>query len=341
MGLWQTIDNEFLGNGTPSSANNPNFKGSNPPPKIDLKAKQLTTDALRTFKSVGGGVAPLASEFFLPAFIAKLGLDAVIPSIKQAYYDKMEENGIPLPSNIASDPLPEPEPITPPTPEPFVTPPEPATTLMDVLANNGNSVSHNVAENAKFTEYIGKAIERATETLTRNLQTLNTSIQSLTVAVVNDTDINSAYKELDLSDSVYDRDIDIAYKDTNLSNNIDMTNAVESLSDNVSSLKNGVKIEKSQVEETLIAKKLGHIEFDTTPIQVDNLGDNIPVLTPQQMRAVKDAVVAKKNSDENTFSIDDSDIEDGLSISEVNIAEIFDRWSATLRNEEILTPATI
>lgn len=64
---------------------------------------------------------------------------------------------------------------------------------------------------------------------------------------------------------------------------------------------------KTNLELELVTKKLEYYTKETTEIQLDNFGDNIPPLSPQMYRAYKDAVVAKKNSDENTFELDDDD----------------------------------
>ena len=53
------------------------------------------------------------------------------------------------------------------------------------------------------------------------------------------------------------------------------------------------------------------------------------------MRAIKDAVVAQKNSDENTFELDDIDIDDIFGVDMPNISSIFDFSSKTTRLQEV------
>ncbi|MDO8454083.1 MAG: hypothetical protein Q7S59_05885 [Sulfurimonas sp.] len=69
-------------------------------------------------------------------------------------------------------------------------------------------------------------------------------------------------------------------------------------------------LENHATTTDLLNKKLEHITFETTDFQADNLGDEIPSASPQKMRAIKDAVVAKKNSDENTFEVDGDDYDE-------------------------------
>lgn len=96
-----------------------------------------------------------------------------------------------------------------------------------------------------------------------------------------------------------------------------------------------VDINRSDNELALTAKQLEIAQFDTTEIQLGNLGDEIPKTTPQMMRAIKDAVVAKKNSDENTFQIDETDIDDFFGVGIPDISSIFDFSSKTSRLQEV------
>ncbi len=98
-------------------------------------------------------------------------------------------------------------------------------------------------------------------------------------------------------------------------------------------LQKGIVVQKSVEEASLIGKQLEQANFDTTPIQVDNLGDDIPELSPQHMRAIKDAVTAKKNSDENTFELDDEDIFDMFQMPD--ISSIFGYHKKSERNAEV------
>lgn len=99
----------------------------------------------------------------------------------------------------------------------------------------------------------------------------------------------------------------------------------------------GVTIKRSEKEIALTDKKLEHITYERTPIQLDNVGDVIPSATPQEMRAIKNAVVAKKYSDENTFEVDDSDIDDLFdNLQDIDLSSIFDYSKKSTRLTEVL-----
>ncbi len=84
----------------------------------------------------------------------------------------------------------------------------------------------------------------------------------------------------------------------------------------------------------MIDLQISALNFDKTPLDINDMGDTIPLLTPQEMRAVKNAHVAKKNSDENTFEVDDFELDDMFVMPD--ISEIFgrtckfDRWQGAL-----------
>lgn len=83
----------------------------------------------------------------------------------------------------------------------------------------------------------------------------------------------------------------------------------------------------------LTKQKLKHINYELEPVQLDNIADDIPKATPQEMRAIKDAVVAKKNSDENTFDVDNSDIEDMFDMPD--LSSIFNFIGKSGRYEDV------
>ena len=125
------------------------------------------------------------------------------------------------------------------------------------------------------------------------------------------------------------QEAEVAYKEQALSDNEAVAKHNESIVKNQKALnktiasidktfKNGVSIKKTELENNLLNLQVKKEEFESTPIELDNLGDEIPKLSPQQMRAVKNAVVAKKNSDENTFELDADDIEDMFGMPDIS-----------------------
>jgi len=144
------------------------------------------------------------------------------------------------------------------------------------------------------------------------------------------------------------QEAEVAYKEQALSDNEAIAKHNESIVKNQKALnktiasidktfKNGVSIKKTELENNLLNLQVKKEEFESTPIELDNLGDEIPKLSPQQMRAVKNAVVAKKNSDENTFELDADDIEDMFGMPD--ISDIFKFNKKTERIKSVVGDA--
>ena len=144
------------------------------------------------------------------------------------------------------------------------------------------------------------------------------------------------------------QEAEVAYKEQALSDNEAVAKHNESIVKNQKALnktiasidktfKNGVSIKKTELENNLLNLQVKKEEFESTPIELDNLGDEIPKLSPQQMRAVKNAVVAKKNSDENTFELDADDIEDMFGMPD--ISDIFKFNKKTERIKSVVGDA--
>jgi len=114
----------------------------------------------------------------------------------------------------------------------------------------------------------------------------------------------------------------------------EISNSVDSLANSKSAsktsldsikkvLNDGITIKKTKSEEELLTANLEKVKFETTPIKLDNVED-IPEATPQHLEALKNAVVAKKVSDENTFELDDDDYDDLFDpLANVDISEMF------------------
>ncbi|WP_324171720.1 hypothetical protein [Sulfurimonas sp.] len=143
--------------------------------------------------------------------------------------------------------------------------------------------------------------------LTKEIRLVSLRVAEISSLMKTSQSINTAYNEVNLSNS--DR------LDTTLQNIASKIATVSTF------LQNGIQVQKTQDELNLTSKKLAHITFETTEIQLDNLGDNIPRVTPQKMRALKDVAVAKKNSDENTFDLDENEYDDWFTMPD--LASIF------------------
>ena len=72
----------------------------------------------------------------------------------------------------------------------------------------------------------------------------------------------------------------------------------------------GVTIYRSDEEKALTTSQLKESTFNTTEIQLQNLGDDgIPSATPQMLQALHNATAAQKNSDTNTFELENDDFD--------------------------------
>jgi len=83
----------------------------------------------------------------------------------------------------------------------------------------------------------------------------------------------------------------------------------------------------------LTIKELEHITYETTEQSFDNIGKDMPTTTPQSIRATRDAVQAKHLSDDNTFELDSSDLDDlyDNEFDDANLSSIFKFLSKTER----------
>ena len=318
---------------TSNVSNNTHFKGTL------LKTPKPLISGAKLGSFASSSVAPTLGSYALPATIAIGLLQPAIDSIKEAYEDKMKKLGLGSYAPIDSNKAPITSESTPYTPPDAVIPipdsvPPTGDTLLTVLKGSSNSI-----------EGVARSILYSNELVVK-------SINDLAQIVSSSHDVNIAYRDIELSNSLLTNDYLLtvaqslkhlsdlsladsettqAYRDENLSNFLDLTTAVEDLSTKISS---GIKVDKSDLENSLISKKIAHIDYETTPIQLDNLGDTIPEATPQHMRAIKDAVIAKKNSDENTLEIDD-DIDDIFTMPSLDWDSLFAFSKKSTRNQEI------
>jgi len=317
-------------------------------PVVYSKKYSPTGNILQSFISKSTSIAPTLARLSGPAYLASLvgeygvnwALDTYNKDLGLGKYskDNLSSNG--TPSGFA--PIPEP---IPPKPEPLapdVTPVYEGETLLSVL-QGGNIASSEIARQFSNSNQIAFA----------NNEALN-NLVSLVQAQI---DINSifAQENLDKFDSmassfdnlaltlqeIKDKPIDDHlknYYDDTKKYYVDSKKASENIKasiDNTSStvasistaLNNGVVVAKTDAELALIDKQNSHYDFQQTEIQLDNIGDTIPKTSPQMMTALKDTAVAKKNSDENTFDIDESDYTDFLTMPDISSIFGFDRKS--------------
>ncbi|MFA6195651.1 MAG: hypothetical protein WC656_03290 [Sulfurimonas sp.] len=313
---------------TAKAVNTSNFQGD----LIKTVKPQISSTELSDFKSSSS--APSVSRLLLPAFIGaeltKLGVNYA----KNKYDEKFKELGLGKYAPVAPTPTPNPTPIPFSTPSDVVKPFEsssvtPADTLISVLKNSVNS-SDNIVNAIVYSN-----------------QLISDKIQTLIDLVSTNSDIDIAYKDATLVNELSKNSSQTdeakkaledeklasdAYRDSALSNSIDGVKAIEALAPKLTELI--LHTQRTPTESALTTKKLEHITYETTPMSHDNLGDVVPEMTPQEMRAKKDYAVAQKNSDENTFELDDDDYEDMFGLPD--ITDIFSRWTATDRLEKSL-----
>ena len=315
----------------------------------DNPLRNSSFSSSNTFKSSLSSSASSLSRAFFPAYLTFEGVKAMTSVGLDMYDEKFKELGLGKYSEAPVNPVPDiPYPVEVDSVKPISYDVPEGSTLIDVLhgsmiansaiarqlENSNNIAIHNSSDFNKLVEII--SLQGEIDVAYREVELENSLNISKSISDLNEK--ISSIKEL-LENN---RDIETAYSEQNLSNFDSLLSSLENISMKVSSvasvIDNGIHIEKTEDEINLTSKQLEHINFETTPIQLDNLGDEIPVSTPQQMRAIKDAVVAKKNSDENTFSLDDDDIFD-IFDGMPDITSIFSYSSKTSRlptSEELL-----
>lgn len=287
----------------------------------------------KSFKSsLSSGAAASLSRAFFPAYVGFEGVNAMTNVALDMYDEKFKELGLGkyAPSSVTPTPS-VPTPKSADVPEPIIPEPSPdypSDTLISVLKDS-NYVSTAIA----------RQLENSNNIALHGNSEISKSINALVSIISIQNEINISYKEVELENSVnmslllssidssisnlsgtiqsvstLSQEIETAYNEQDLVNFDLLLGKLQNIASNVSKvstfLESGIQVKRTENEMALTTKQLEHITYETTEIQLDNLGDSIPSATPQQMRAIKDAVVAKKNSDENTFELDNEDIDD-------------------------------
>ncbi len=246
-----------------------------------------------------------------------------------AYKQRAESLGLPnpfLPTPEPSLPLVTPEPTLDnpkPTPEPNL---KPATaddkvSLLDVLKQSSNNVG-SIAEVLVISNMgIIESINNLTQTIIYGQEVSHSYLDANYNNSLDASETRKTEALANLNARAYEADVSNAYNEQNLEN---MSLLLEGIGKISTSLENiDVTINRSQNEILLTDKQLAHVTFETEPFQADNLGDVIPLQTPQQMRAIKDAVVAKNTSDQNTLEMSEQDLDDMFGSDMPDISSIF------------------
>lgn len=296
--------------------NNPNMKLLKPPPTTLVSGMDLGTYTPRS-------TAPSLAKYNVPALLALLGIDKATDMAKQAYINKMQDLKIGRFADVVENPL-----LSAPSASAVPSYISPVVTSGDVDGDTlltvlkGSSVNiGNVAEAVMSSNF---QVAQSIEKVHAMLSTMNDMQIAYMDAMLN--------AQLDRNELLFNPsavpldEASLAYLDANYSTNVDILNGINNISIALSSLnlsELGVTIKRSVNEVSLTDKKLEHITYEMTPVQMNNIEDDIPSMSPQAMRALKDAVVAKKNSDENTFEVKDDDIDDMFGGGFPDISEIF------------------
>ena len=292
---------------------------------------------------------PTLGTYALPATVGMMALQPSIDYIKQMYDDKFRELQLGRYAPASTNEAPTSTIETPYVPKVGVLPLKPlelpnATPLPDTLISVLKGSQENI-------EGVARSILYSNDLVTK-------SINDLSKIISLNSEIDIAYREIELQNTLdsnsylmnisnvltkqlvdYNAENELVqvYRDETFTIVSDTLTELKALTTSIKlipeTLKQGVQIQKSVNEDALIAKKLQHINYDTTPIQLDNIGDVIPKVTPQEMRAIKDAVIAKKNSDENTFELNDEDLDNIFGMPD--ISSIFDYASKSQRITEL------
>ena len=357
--------------------NNANFKQGKTVKKLDPFRNSKLNDKILSRSAVGSGIVKSVAKYSLPAYLFFEAVEYIRNIALKMYDEKSKTLGLgkyekkpTVASPTVASPVGSPgvdnsklfSPSDIPgvdNPKPILSPDfDPKDTLLSILKD---STVANVA--------IARQLEASNQIAIQN----NKAVLELK-SLQNEVDV--AYKDLGISSSMSvakstnamsdavtalsdavngiksimqdNQEAEVAYKEQALSDNEAIAKHNESIVKNQKALnktiasinktfKNGVSIKKTELENNLLNLQVKKEEFESTPIELDNLGDEIPKLSPQQMRAVKNAVVAKKNSDENTFELDADDIEDMFGMPD--ISDIFKFNKKTERIKSVVGDA--
>lgn len=231
--------------------------------------------------------------------------------------------------------------------------------IIPPVVGNSSSLSDILLSNTEFNAQMVRQHQLLNENIIHTNKVLVNAISGITKVMIANAKVNKAHQDASLENSISVAEILSviaqssgeseslqAYRDANYENSLETVEALKKVSENMPDMSSlnisfpdsvNVNIERSLDEIDLTSKllenietkipldekKLEHITYETTSIQLDNItSDEIPSATPQEMRAIKNAVVAKKNSDENTFELDDEDYDDAFGMPD--ISSIFD-----------------
>ncbi len=338
-------------------------------PKVRPNINPNITFSSPTSTAIGASLARLS----LPAMLTYSAVDYLSDTALGMYQDLEKEHPEyfkPTAEAPTPSPLPNPTPEPPPSgddiPEPLepIPPIEPpafeGTTLIKVLGES-NVATHEIAKQinlsnlstqaqdsvvAKSLGILGNAIIESSNIQSAQLFELSNSVKAMTTLMASRNEIDVAYRDLELQNSMSRTDSLHAIAQALLNGNDIQAVMVETVSgvstavsespsvstEALGEIANNLK--KSEDEIALTKQQLSNETYDATSIATDNLGDAIPNASPRQMRAIKNSVVAKKNSDENTFEVDDFDI-DNMFGAMPDISSIFHFVKKSERLEEI------
>ena len=319
-------------------ANNTNYVG-NKNMKL-IRPPKLTTSSLNVSKAISSSIAPTVAKYSGAGYLAFLGLDSLTDMAKEAYIGKMEDAGYDMTSITGKKIEPNQKGVEPTVSEKLDYPVdkkfeesdsvevEKGEGLLSILKGNGANVANVANSVMKSNLNIAKTIEK--QTLQADLSSqVNFALQQShlensiatngLLVVLSDVLQNLTEKIFESTEEAN------SFKRENAEHNSQILEETKKLTEVIGT--KGIAVKKTEIEHSLVAKQLEHITFETTPVQLDNMGDAIPELSPQKMRAVKDAVVAKKNSDENTFELDEDEYDDYFGIPDISSIFGFDKKS--------------
>jgi len=318
---------------------------NNPEYKSTVGAKRTTFSPSNVSFKTSNVSLPSLGRYNMAGLVATFGVDYATNWALQKYDDKFKELGIgkyaPKPNEKKNF-----DPIVPPSslPIPPDSLPSPdsgsenggdskADTLLGVLNRSGNNTA--IVANVIFESNVKlvNAIDKMTQVIGLHSEAVQNTELAKSATSNERSQNDTAYRDATLSQNSALQDYyrtSQSYNDALLSQNSQTLEAINGISKSINKIDvkdMGVTLNRSANEVALTSKELEHINFETAEIQLDNISDDIPRASPQMMRAIKNATVAKKNSDENTFELDSGEYDDFFSIPDLSYMFGFDRKS--------------
>ena len=163
------------------------------------------------------------------------------------------------------------------------------------------------------------SIAKSTNAMSDAVIALSDAISGIKSIMEENKEVETAYKEQALSnnEATAKHNESIVKSQKALNKTMSAIEGIMQNSQDINVAYSEQHLSSAGLKDELTSLHIQKEKFELKPIELNNLGDEIPKLSPREMEAVKNAVMAKKYSDENTFELDGDDIEDMFGMPDI------------------------